>query len=42
MAPVGRFGRRLPLIEEAETVLVLSGDVPLISAETICRAARGA
>jgi len=25
----------LPLIEEAETVLVLSGDVPLISAETI-------
>src|SRR6185436_2114052 len=25
----------LPLIEEAATVLVLSGDVPLISAETI-------
>ncbi|MGE5282239.1 MAG: bifunctional UDP-N-acetylglucosamine diphosphorylase/glucosamine-1-phosphate N-acetyltransferase GlmU [Chloroflexota bacterium] len=31
----GAVRAALPLIEEAETVLVLSGDVPLISAETI-------
>ena len=31
----GAIRAALPLIEEAETVLVLSGDVPLISAETI-------
>jgi bifunctional UDP-N-acetylglucosamine pyrophosphorylase / glucosamine-1-phosphate N-acetyltransferase len=31
----GAVRSALPLIEEAETVLVLSGDVPLISAETI-------
>jgi bifunctional UDP-N-acetylglucosamine pyrophosphorylase/glucosamine-1-phosphate N-acetyltransferase len=31
----GAIQAALPLIEEAETVLVLSGDVPLISAETI-------
>ena len=37
-APDGTGGAvraALPLVEEAETVLVLSGDVPLISAETI-------
>jgi bifunctional UDP-N-acetylglucosamine pyrophosphorylase/glucosamine-1-phosphate N-acetyltransferase len=31
----GAVRAALPLIEEAETVLVLSGDVPLLSAETI-------
>jgi bifunctional UDP-N-acetylglucosamine pyrophosphorylase/glucosamine-1-phosphate N-acetyltransferase len=31
----GAVRAALPLIEQAETVLVLSGDVPLISAETI-------
>ncbi len=31
----GAVRAALPLIEEAETILVLSGDVPLISAETI-------
>ena len=31
----GAVRAALPLIEDAETVLVLSGDVPLISAETI-------
>src|SRR3954447_2490549 len=31
----GAIRAALPLIEEAETVLVLSGDVPLISTETI-------
>ncbi|HEV7400928.1 MAG TPA: bifunctional UDP-N-acetylglucosamine diphosphorylase/glucosamine-1-phosphate N-acetyltransferase GlmU [Solirubrobacterales bacterium] len=31
----GAIRAALPLIEEAETVLVLSGDVPLLSAETI-------
>src|SRR3954471_17538640 len=31
----GAIRAALPLIEEAETVLVLSGDVPLISAATI-------
>jgi bifunctional UDP-N-acetylglucosamine pyrophosphorylase / glucosamine-1-phosphate N-acetyltransferase len=31
----GAIRAALPLIEEAETVLVLSGDVPLISAQTI-------
>jgi len=31
----GAIRAALPLIEESETVLVLSGDVPLISAETI-------
>jgi bifunctional UDP-N-acetylglucosamine pyrophosphorylase / glucosamine-1-phosphate N-acetyltransferase len=31
----GAIRAALPLIEEAETVLVLSGDVPLISVETI-------
>jgi bifunctional UDP-N-acetylglucosamine pyrophosphorylase/glucosamine-1-phosphate N-acetyltransferase len=31
----GAIRAALPLVEEAETVLVLSGDVPLISAETI-------
>jgi len=31
----GAIRAALPLIEEAETVLVLSGDVPLISAETL-------
>jgi bifunctional UDP-N-acetylglucosamine pyrophosphorylase / glucosamine-1-phosphate N-acetyltransferase len=31
----GAVRAAMPLIEEAETVLVLSGDVPLISAETI-------
>lgn len=31
----GAIRAALPLIEEAETVLVLSGDVPLISADTI-------
>ena len=31
----GAVRAALPLIEEAETVLVLSGDVPLISAEVI-------
>jgi bifunctional UDP-N-acetylglucosamine pyrophosphorylase/glucosamine-1-phosphate N-acetyltransferase len=31
----GAIRAALPLIEEAETVLVLSGDVPLISKETI-------
>ena len=31
----GAVRAALPLIEESETVLVLSGDVPLISAETI-------
>ncbi|HEX3736231.1 MAG TPA: bifunctional UDP-N-acetylglucosamine diphosphorylase/glucosamine-1-phosphate N-acetyltransferase GlmU [Solirubrobacterales bacterium] len=31
----GAIRAALPLIEEAETVLVLSGDVPLISSETI-------
>jgi len=31
----GAIRAALPLIEQAETVLVLSGDVPLLSAETI-------
>src|SRR5690348_10619899 len=31
----GAIRAALPLVEEAETVLVLSGDVPLISVETI-------
>src|ERR1700760_2535351 len=31
----GAIRAALPLIEEAETVLVLSGDVPLISTDTI-------
>ena len=31
----GAIRAALALIEESETVLVLSGDVPLISAETI-------
>jgi bifunctional UDP-N-acetylglucosamine pyrophosphorylase/glucosamine-1-phosphate N-acetyltransferase len=31
----GAIRAALPLVEQAETVLVLSGDVPLISAETI-------
>jgi bifunctional UDP-N-acetylglucosamine pyrophosphorylase / glucosamine-1-phosphate N-acetyltransferase len=31
----GAIRAALPLIEESETVLILSGDVPLISAETI-------
>ena len=31
----GAIRAALPLIAEAETVLVLSGDVPLISTETI-------
>src|SRR3954451_22263349 len=33
--PGGAIRTALPLIEEAETVLVLSGDVPLISVATI-------
>jgi bifunctional UDP-N-acetylglucosamine pyrophosphorylase/glucosamine-1-phosphate N-acetyltransferase len=33
----GAIRAALPLIEESETVLVLSGDVPLISQETIAR-----